>query len=175
MNREIRETDLPSMHINPAMARQALEAARQRLDGFMEQHLQLEQRAIGLLKIFLTLGMATLGAGIALAQVPSATGGLMIFVIGAVPMFCAAGCMLLALWGREYGTKGGDIGWWMQHGIIDSEQDLDAYMNAQLAFGMSRRAKLSHTSNQRALRFIHAGAFFALGAPVALAVAAWWY
>lgn len=174
MNEEIREQDLPTLNINPVMAEQALGAAQQRLDGFMEQHLQLEQRAIGLLKIFLTLGMATLGAGIALAQVPSATGGLMLFVIGAVPMFCAAGCMLGALWGRAYGTKGGHIGWWMQRGIIDSKQDLAAYMNAQLALGMSRRADISNASNQRALAFIHAGACFALASPFALGLAAWW-
>ena len=174
MNEEIREEDLPTIRINPAMAKQALEAAQQRLDGFMEQHLQLEQRALGLLKIFLTLGMATLGVGIALAQVPGANAGLAIFTAGAVPMFLAASCMLGALRGRPYGTRGGHIGWWMQRGILDSDQDLAPYMNAQLALGMARRAEISNASNQRALKFIHAGTDFALASPVVLGLAAWW-
>lgn len=165
------QDELRNLNITQTIADQGFEQVNARLQWALGIRRQIVERAINLLKIFLTLALAVVSVGAALVRSSDFEMAFWPFLLGLSPLYVASACMAGALVDRAQGSLGSSAEWWLRRGVIDGDEVEKAYLTACLIHNMEGRVKASANSNAISIRFIRYGICVALLTPIALLLA----
>ncbi len=149
---------------NLSSLQEGLRQAEQRLNDCFNKKENLEKKAFTLLSMFLSFATALFSVPkilnvqeVAIYWATILTG--LCFLTGAIFLFKS----LKAL---DYGTLGRYPDTWLQQGILDGDDDMKAYVLANVLYDYQRSIDVSDKSNDKKIKLVDKGIILGIVSPI---------